>query len=86
LHTGTYANATGDAQENELIVLENASELVLQHDLLLHAGHGLNYQNVIPVAQIHGMDELNIGRSIISRAIFVGLEDAVSEMKVLCSV
>ena len=87
LHTGTYADASDDeAQHSELIVLERASEIVLDHELLLHAGHGLNYQNVVPVAQIDGMEELNIGHSIISRAIFTGLEDAVAEMKALCIV
>ena len=49
--------------------------------LALHAGHGLNYQNVGPVARIAGMAELNIGHSIVSRAVFVGLERAVREMK-----
>jgi len=49
--------------------------------LRLHAGHGLNYQNVQPVANIAGMLELNIGHSIISRSIFLGLERAVTEMR-----
>ena len=85
LHTGTYANATNAADEDrELIVLENASQHVLQHELILHAGHGLNYLNVTNIADIEGMEELNIGHSIISRAVFVGLEEAVSEMKQLC--
>ncbi len=85
LHTGIYANASNDEdQDSELIVLENASQHVLQNELLLHAGHGLNYLNVAAVADIEGMEELNIGHSIISRAVFVGLEEAVSEMKQLC--
>ena len=85
LHTGTYANAATDAdQSRELIVLENAGQHVLEHQLILHAGHGLNYLNVTDVADIEGMEELNIGHSIISRAVFVGLEEAVSEMKQLC--
>jgi len=85
LHTGTYANATTDAdQTRELIVLENAGQHVLEHQMILHAGHGLNYLNVTDVADIEGMEELNIGHSIISRAVFVGIEEAVSEMKQLC--
>ena len=85
LHTGTYANAaTDEDQSRELIVLENAGQHVLEHQLILHAGHGLNYLNVTDVADIEGMEELNIGHSIISRAVFVGLEEAVSEMKDLC--
>ena len=87
LHTGTYANAPSDREQlDQLIVLENASQHVLQNELMLHAGHGLNYQNVVPVAEIDGMEELNIGHSIIARSIFVGLEEAVSEMKALCNV
>jgi len=85
LHTGTYANAeTDEEQSSQLIILENAGQHVLQHGLILHAGHGLNYHNVSVVADIEGMEELNIGHSIISRAVFVGLEEAVSEMKQLC--
>lgn len=84
LHTGTYAHATGDQQAAELSTLTNASSIVIEHDLRLHAGHGLNYSNVIPVAKIPEMEELNIGHSIVSKAIFVGLEEAVREMKKLC--
>lgn len=85
LHTGTYANAPTDAdQTRELIILENAGQHVLEHQLILHAGHGLNYLNVTDVADIESMEELNIGHSIISRAVFVGIEEAVSEMKQLC--
>lgn len=85
LHTGTYANARGDLEiEQELCALENGASLVLQREMLLDAGHGLNYHNVIPIAKIPGMRELNIGHSIISRSIFVGLEKAVREMKELC--
>ncbi len=86
LHTGTYANARGDLDvERELLTLENGAKWVLDHDMLLDAGHGLNYHNVVPIAKIPGMRELNIGHSIVSRAIFVGLENAVREMKRLCS-
>ena len=54
--------------------------------MALHAGHGLNYQNVIPVSRIDKMVELNIGHSIISRAVFVGLTQAVREMKELLTI
>ena len=55
--------------------------LARQHGLRLHAGHGLNYRNIAPIAQIEAMHEVNIGHSIISRAVFVGLREAVREMK-----
>ena len=70
----------------QLAVLSNASKLVIEHGMHLHAGHGLNYDNVVPVAKIEGMEELNIGHSIVSRAIFVGIERAVREMKQLITV
>ena len=81
LHTGPYALASAAAQQEELAKLANAGRSIRQAGMILHAGHGLTYRNVIPVAQIEGMCELNIGHSIISRAIFVGLEAAVREMK-----
>ena len=86
LHTGTYANARGDLQvEQELLAIESGARMVLERELLLDAGHGLNYHNVTPIAKIPGMRELNIGHSIISRSVFVGLENAVREMKLLVS-
>ena len=63
--------------------LSEAGKLVRQRDLVLHAGHGLTYRNVRPVAAIDGMHELNIGHSIIARAILVGMQQAVREMKAL---
>jgi pyridoxine 5-phosphate synthase len=81
LHTGQYALARGTAQEQQLVALTNAGKLVCDFDLRLHAGHGLNYHNVTPVARIPHMHELNIGHAIVSRAVFVGLERAVREMK-----
>ena len=84
LHTGTYADAIGPAKEDQLEILIAASHRAVDLDLALHAGHGLNYTNVLPVATIDGMEELNIGHSIISRAMFTGIEDAVREMKALC--
>ncbi len=83
LHTGQYALACGDAVEDELNKLATAGQQVLAAGMLLHAGHGLNYHNVGPVATMHGMRELNIGHSIIARSVLVGLERAVREMKAL---
>ena len=68
-------------QRFELDRLSNAGLLATDLGLRLHAGHGLTYQNVIPVAQIPHMHELNIGHSIVSRAVFVGFQTAVKEMK-----
>ena len=85
LHTGAYAEATGDdvKQAAELATLKLAAQQVLDLGLTLHAGHGLTYRNVRPVATIAGMSELNIGHSIVARAIMVGFEQAVREMKKL---
>jgi pyridoxine 5-phosphate synthase len=83
LHTGQYALAKGREQAAELAKLAAAGERIRSLGMALHAGHGLNYHNVGPVAQIAGMHELNIGHAIISRAIFTGLERAVREMKAL---
>ncbi|MFM8573541.1 MAG: pyridoxine 5'-phosphate synthase [Pirellula sp.] len=83
LHTGQYAEARGEAQAHELRRLELASQLVNDLGLKLHAGHGLTYQNVRPIASIPGMRELNIGHSIVSRAVLVGMKEAVREMKLL---
>lgn len=82
LHTGQYALASpGAEQDKELDNLITVSALVRQAGLTLHAGHGLTYRNVRPVAAIEDMHELNIGHSIIARAIMVGLQEAVREMK-----
>jgi len=82
LHTGQYALAPlGTVQEKELDNIRNVGALVRQAGLTLHAGHGLTYRNVQPIAAIEEMHELNIGHSIISRAILVGLVEAVREMK-----
>ena len=87
LHTGAYANATANfSGESELATLRAAAREVGAAGLTLHAGHGLTYRNVIPVAQIDDMCELNIGHSIIARAMMVGLEQAVRDMKKLISV
>jgi pyridoxine 5-phosphate synthase len=82
LHTGRYADAAGEsAQARELAALTFAGQTTVALGLALHAGHGLNYQNVGPVAMLDGMAELNIGHSLVARAVFVGLERAVREMK-----
>ena len=82
LHTGEYANAAdGEARAEQYHRLEKAGQWVRDRGLWLHAGHGLNYHNVGPVARITAMRELNIGHAIVSRAVFTGLREAVREMK-----
>ncbi|HEX4128909.1 MAG TPA: pyridoxine 5'-phosphate synthase [Pirellulales bacterium] len=82
LHTGCYALARGEqAATAELVKLTNAGRMVIERGLVLHAGHGLTYRNVLPVAAIAGMNELNIGHSIVARAVMVGFQQAVREMK-----
>ncbi|MEB3265060.1 MAG: pyridoxine 5'-phosphate synthase [Cyanobacteriota bacterium] len=83
LHTGTYAEATWATQPAELARLEQATTHARSLGLRVNAGHGLTYQNVEPVAAIAGMEELNIGHSIVARALAVGLEQAVRQMKAL---
>jgi len=80
LHTGEYANARGGARGRELTRLAAAARMARGMGLAVHAGHGLTYENVLPVAAIEEIEELNIGHSIISRAVLVGLERAVREM------
>ena len=82
LHTGQYALAPeGSAQDQQLETLRRAAALAVEQGMVLHAGHGLNYRNVQPVARIPNLCELNIGHSIVARAIMVGFEQAVREMK-----
>ena len=82
LHTGSYANARGEqAARERLCELADAAALAAEEGLRVYAGHGLNYVNVKPVADIPEIEELNIGHSIIARAVFVGLDRAVREMK-----
>lgn len=86
LHTGAYAHASADfGGEAELTALQLAGKAVRDAGLVLHAGHGLTYRNVRPIAAIPDMCELNIGHSIVARAIMVGLEQAVRDMKRLIS-
>lgn len=86
LHTGRYADAmsTGD-RENEYETLLIAGKQVVDLRMELHMGHGLTYRNVSPIAEIPGVEELNIGHSIVARAVMVGFERAVREMKQLVS-
>tara|TARA_B100000900_G_C20579930_1_gene717072 strand:+ start:80 stop:793 length:714 start_codon:yes stop_codon:yes gene_type:complete len=85
IHTGNYANSSIQNQYDELQKITEASYYAFDLDLLVNAGHGLNYQNVMKIASINILNELNIGHSIVSRAIAVGLEQAVREMKNLIS-
>jgi pyridoxine 5-phosphate synthase len=81
LHTGSYALAKGLDRQSELVKLIEAGRLIRANGIRLHAGHGLNYQNVQAVAAIPDMRELNIGHAIVSRAVMIGMERAVREMK-----
>jgi pyridoxine 5-phosphate synthase len=83
LHTGLYADSSGAAQARELERLRAAARLAASRGLEVHAGHGLNYHNVTPVAAIAEIVELNIGHAIIARALFDGLAAAVSDMKAM---
>lgn len=82
LWTGGYAHAASPAaRERELARLVNCVDFGHEQGLTVHAGHGLTYRNVEPVAAIPGFSEFNIGHSIVARAMFVGMRDAVREMK-----
>lgn len=83
LHTGAYAESVGSHQATELQRLRAGARLAASLGLEVHAGHGLNYHNVQPVAAIPEIVELNIGHSIISRALFDGLNAAVRDMRSL---
>jgi len=85
LHTGRYALARGAVQTAELARLANAGRRVGELGLALHAGHGLSYRNVRPIAALEGVRELHIGHSIVARAVMVGMQQAVREMKQLIS-
>ena len=81
LHTGPYANAKTDSQiARRLAELERGRDVGYDHGLIVHAGHGLNYRNIGPVAEIPGLQDFNIGHSIIARSIFVGIRAAAAEM------
>jgi len=83
LHTGAYAEASGAAADAELERIARAVQTGLRLGLRVNAGHGLHYDNVLPIASIDGIAELNIGHAIVAQAVFDGLEKAVRDMKAL---
>ena len=84
LHTGRYAGARGSRRQGtELGKIRAAAGYAAGKGLQVNAGHGLNYHNVRPIAAIDGIRELNIGHSIVARSVFVGMAQAVREMKAL---
>ncbi len=86
LHTGAYADAeTEAAREQEFETIASAGAHAVSAGLVLHMGHGLTYRNVKPIAAIPNVCELNIGHSIVARAVMVGFQQAVREMKDLVS-
>ena len=83
LHTGKYAELAGQDQYKELQRIIESSHKANDLGLIVNAGHGLNYNNVKKIASINNMNELNIGHSIVARALAIGLEKSVREMKSL---
>ncbi|MBM4262128.1 MAG: pyridoxine 5'-phosphate synthase [Deltaproteobacteria bacterium] len=81
IHTGTYCNVNGAKREKELRTIVEAARYAKSLGLEVHGGHGLNYENVQPIARIPEIVELNIGHSVIARAVIVGIQQAVREMK-----
>ena len=81
LHTGTYADSEGDAQQAELERVVAAASYGQQNGLIVNAGHGLHFENVTAIARIPEIIELNIGHAIIAQSVFDGLSAAVSNMK-----
>jgi pyridoxine 5-phosphate synthase len=84
-HTGPYAAATAATVDEELAKLRTATAHAGQRGLRVHMGHGLNYQNVPAIVRIPGVEELNIGHALVSRAVLVGMERAVRDMKQVMS-
>lgn len=81
LHTGAYANATSDrAVKKCLADLVAGRDYAMQRKLIVHAGHGLTYRNIGPVAAVEGLCEFNIGHSIVARAVLVGMRQATEQM------
>lgn len=80
LHTGAYARATGARKKRELARLERSARLAHELGLRVNAGHGLDYDNVRPIAALPHVEELNIGFAIVSRAVFTGVDEAVGAM------
>jgi pyridoxine 5-phosphate synthase len=83
LHTGAYAEAAGPAVARELTRIETAAAHARSLGLIVHAGHGLNYYNVTPIAAMRSIVELNIGHAIVAQALFDGIAGAVAKMKAL---
>jgi len=79
-HTGAFAEAVGEARSTQLMRLVDAATLAVSAGIQVNAGHGLNYDNINPILELPGIVELNIGHAIVSRALFVGMEQAVREM------
>ena len=82
-HTGKYAHAQGEAREMELRRIADAAALAAKNGIEPHAGHGLTFDNVQPIAAIPQFAELNIGHYLIGEAIFIGLEESVRKMRTL---
>ena len=80
LHTGAFANAQGEEQTKELARLQEAAKFAHSLGLQVNAGHGINYENIAKIRSVPHLEELNIGHSIVARAVFAGLEAAVREM------
>lgn len=80
LHTGSYARATGARKARELARLVKAARLAHDLGLRVNAGHGLDYENVLPIAALPHVEELNIGFAIVARSLFTGVEEAVASM------
>jgi pyridoxine 5-phosphate synthase len=80
IHTGRYSDARGGTRAGELDKIREVAAAVRHYGMKVHAGHGLDYHNVVPIVRIEEIEELNIGHAIIARAIFVGLDRAVRDM------
>jgi pyridoxine 5-phosphate synthase len=83
LHTGAYANASAAARDKILKHIHNGAEFGADLGLEIHAGHGLTYENVKPIAAIPHIRELNIGHFLMGEAMFIGLEASIKKMRVL---
>jgi len=83
LHTGSYANQTGDARAAELERLMNGAQIAHDLGLRVNAGHGLDYDNLGPILALPHLEELNIGFAIVAHSLFVGVDKAIREMKAL---
>jgi pyridoxine 5-phosphate synthase len=80
LHTGSYARASGPKRKRELARLERAARRAHELGLRVNAGHGIDYENVGPIASLPHVEELNIGFAIVARSVFTGVDEAVGRM------